>query len=480
MKLFSTLAIAASLLLVAAEAICQPFTGKPTYKIEAKRAGVPIGDIHIELFPLIAPLHVANFDNLVDVQFYDSTAFHRVIPGFMIQGGDPNSRSGPVSTWGTGQPGQPTVNAEFSNVSHVRGILSAARSNNINSATSQFFICVAAATHLDNNYSAYGRVTSGMAVVDDIVNSPRNSSDRPLQKIEMFITRTGSNDSVPAAPNLIAPANGFAGAQPSQGLTWAPVTDAALYHLQVSTDPAFGSMLFDEEIKQTATSFELSGLQPQTQYHWRMRTNNGGHLSAWSAAQSFLTGLEAPTLLSPPNLHNSAGTSTELTWQPITGADSYRVLVATAPLFTPSSIVVDSGGIANPSLLLNDLVINQTYFWKVLGQQNGADGFFSQHWRFKVIVVGVHDDNAAIQAVKISPNPAADKAILHFSLTNPGDVTVKLLDLNGRLIKTENYNRHETGENNLPVNISSLVPGVYMIQISGNDFTITRKLVVAK
>ena len=75
----------------------QGITGKPVYQIETKRAGVPIGNITVELFPLIAPLHVANFDTLVDQQFYDSTAFHRVIPGFMIQGGDPNSRSGPRS-----------------------------------------------------------------------------------------------------------------------------------------------------------------------------------------------------------------------------------------------------------------------------------------------------------------------------------------------------------------------------------------------
>src|SRR6185369_17262738 len=118
------------------------YTGKPQYKIHTTRAGIPLGDIFIELYPTLAPHHVRNFDSLVSYSFYDTTAFHRVVPGFVIQGGDPNSRHGAPSTWGYGQPGQPTVNAEFSNfLKHKKGVLSAARSTNINSATSQFFIC---------------------------------------------------------------------------------------------------------------------------------------------------------------------------------------------------------------------------------------------------------------------------------------------------------------------------------------------------
>src|SRR6187431_2548369 len=99
------------------------YTGKPTYKIDVKRAGIYIGSINIELFPNVAYHHVRNFDSLVGVHFYDTTAFHRVKPTYMIQGGDPNSRHGATSTWGYGQSGQPTVNAEFSTTKHVRGIL---------------------------------------------------------------------------------------------------------------------------------------------------------------------------------------------------------------------------------------------------------------------------------------------------------------------------------------------------------------------
>src|SRR4051812_41631478 len=142
------------------------YTGKPRFQILTKRNNATLGIINVELFPNIAPKHTRNFDSLVSQSFYDTTAFHRVIAGFMIQGGDPNSRHGPMNTWGYGQPGQPTVNAEFSVAKHLRGILSAARSANINSATSQFFICHAAAPNLNGSYSIYGRVTSGINFVD--------------------------------------------------------------------------------------------------------------------------------------------------------------------------------------------------------------------------------------------------------------------------------------------------------------------------
>ncbi|HQU99951.1 MAG TPA: peptidylprolyl isomerase, partial [Bacteroidia bacterium] len=142
---------------------------KPRYQIVTHRAGNYLGTIQIELFPLITPLATANFDSLVNAQAYDSTAFHRVVPGFVIQGGDPNSINGPVSTWGMGNPNQPNVNAEFNVVQHIRGRMGAARDVDTNSANSQFYFCVAPALFLDGNYTVYGQVTSGMDVVDTIV-----------------------------------------------------------------------------------------------------------------------------------------------------------------------------------------------------------------------------------------------------------------------------------------------------------------------
>jgi peptidyl-prolyl cis-trans isomerase B (cyclophilin B) len=161
----------------------------PQYEITVYQKGEEMGKIVLELWPDVAPKHVANFDKLVDDKVYDSTAFHRVIPGFMIQGGDPNSKSGPKSTWGYGDPSFDKVPAEFSNESHKRGIVSMARSQDPNSASTQFFICVADASFLNGKYSVFGQVLSGMDVADKVVNSPRDKKDNPNDKIMMIVTK---------------------------------------------------------------------------------------------------------------------------------------------------------------------------------------------------------------------------------------------------------------------------------------------------
>jgi len=156
-----------------------------------------LGTIIIELFPDIAPKHVANFDSLVAIGFYNGTTFHRVVPNFVIQGGDPNSKSKPRELWGYGDPSQKRIPAEFSTISHRRGILSAARAEDPNSATSQFFICVADAPWLDGQYTVFGRVLEGMDVVDIIANLPRDERDNPIDRVEMTITKLSALNTVP-------------------------------------------------------------------------------------------------------------------------------------------------------------------------------------------------------------------------------------------------------------------------------------------
>ncbi len=143
-----------------------------------------MGNIELEFFPDKAPKHVKNFIKLAQDDFYDGTRFHRVIPGFMIQGGDPNSKSDDRSKHGTGGPGY-SIDAEFNDTKHLRGILSMARSSDPDSAGSQFFIMTDNAPHLDGQYTAFGRVTSGMDVVDKIVAAERDARDNPLEKIEI-------------------------------------------------------------------------------------------------------------------------------------------------------------------------------------------------------------------------------------------------------------------------------------------------------
>ena len=138
-----------------------------------------LGRIVLRFFEDKAPNHVANFKKLAREGFYDGTKFHRVIPNFMIQGGCPNTKPGAVGMPGTGNPGY-KIKAEFNDVKHDRGILSAARSADPDSAGSQFFIMHARSPHLDNQYSAYGEVVEGLDDVDKIVALPRDGRDSPL------------------------------------------------------------------------------------------------------------------------------------------------------------------------------------------------------------------------------------------------------------------------------------------------------------
>jgi peptidyl-prolyl cis-trans isomerase B (cyclophilin B) len=144
------------------------------------------GKIKIKFFPEVAPNHVNNFIELTRKGFYDTTTFHRVIPDFMIQGGDPNSKNHDKSTHGIGGPGY-ALKAEFNDTPHKRGTLSMARSASPDSAGSQFFICVADSPFLDRLYTAFGEVVSGMDVVDKIVSQPKDANDNPNERIEMKI-----------------------------------------------------------------------------------------------------------------------------------------------------------------------------------------------------------------------------------------------------------------------------------------------------
>lgn len=144
------------------------------------------GNIELRFFPDVAPNHVNNFLELAKKGFYDGTTFHRVIPGFMIQGGDPNSKNLDKSRHGQGGPGY-TVKAEFNSKSHKRGTLSMARAANPDSAGSQFFICVADAPFLDRQYTVFGEVVSGMEVADKVVSQPRDRMDNPNERIEMKV-----------------------------------------------------------------------------------------------------------------------------------------------------------------------------------------------------------------------------------------------------------------------------------------------------
>jgi peptidyl-prolyl cis-trans isomerase B (cyclophilin B) len=143
------------------------------------------GTISFKLLPDLAPETVRNFETLAKSGFYDGTLFHRVIPGFMIQGGDPNTKTENKGSWGMGGPGY-TIKAEFNSRSHLRGIVSMARAQDPDSAGSQFFIVTTDSAFLDRQYTVFGEVTEGMDVADKIVKLQRDGNDCPLEKAQMI------------------------------------------------------------------------------------------------------------------------------------------------------------------------------------------------------------------------------------------------------------------------------------------------------
>ncbi len=164
------------------------FSKEEIKKVQDTKAVIEtkFGDITLKFFPEAAPNHVKNFIDLSKKGFYDGTIFHRVVPGFVIQGGDPNTKGPDRSTYGMGGPGY-TLKAEFNSKPHKRGTLSMARSSDPDSADSQFFITVADVPFLDNQYTVFGEVVSGMDVADKIVNLPRDAADDPKERVEMGV-----------------------------------------------------------------------------------------------------------------------------------------------------------------------------------------------------------------------------------------------------------------------------------------------------
>ena len=149
-----------------------------------------LGNIVIELFPNDAPNHVQNFIKLAEDGFYDGIIFHRIIPGFMIQGGDPNTKGGDQSTWGTGGPGY-SINAEFNTIKHNRGIVSMARAQDPNSAGSQFFIVHKDSNFLDQQYTVFGRIVTeeSFATLDKIASVKTGEKDIPTSTEQVKITK---------------------------------------------------------------------------------------------------------------------------------------------------------------------------------------------------------------------------------------------------------------------------------------------------
>ena len=185
----------------------EPIALKSTKKVESKplkEVGIistQFGDMVVEFYERAAPKHVESFKLHAKSGYYNGTIFHRVIPGFMIQGGDLNTKGENKSIYGQGghaakfygigkedNPSTWDIPAEFNDIKHTLGILSMARTSDPNSAGSQFFICAGDASHLDAQYTVFGKVIEGLGIINKIVNMPRDNQDNPINRVEMTVS----------------------------------------------------------------------------------------------------------------------------------------------------------------------------------------------------------------------------------------------------------------------------------------------------
>ena len=169
---------------------------KPSALKEVAVVKTSEGEMVLEFWPDVAPGHVENFKKLAKKGFYDGTCFHRVIKGFMIQGGDPNTKDQKAkASWGQGGPGY-TIKAEFNDKPHVRGVLSMARTPDPNSAGSQFFICHGDPRQLDKQYTVFGKLIKGDDVLEKIATTPTEGPDRPVKRMNIESIKIVPADSV--------------------------------------------------------------------------------------------------------------------------------------------------------------------------------------------------------------------------------------------------------------------------------------------
>lgn len=457
--------------------------GKPQYVVTASRSDTVLGQFTIELFPDIAPLHARNFDSLVSIGFYDGTAFHRVIPGFVIQGGDPNTRGNDHSTWGIGDPSQTNVPAEFNPVSHLRGILSAARSQDPNSATSQFFIVVAPATRLDRLYTVYGRVLTGMNIVDSIVRAPTEpnqfgENSRPVDKITMTIQRTGIDTSIPSRVNLIAPGDDTSRVRAQQELRWARLDEAILYEVQLSKQPDFSVIAARDSV--TLTTYTARALElNRTRYYWRVRASNGGRRGEWSTPRSFTTSLSSPTLLSPANGDTAVVMPARLVWRTVPFATRYRVQVSGNIGFT--SFHVDTV-MTDTAYATHNLAQYPRLFWRVFAMDELGDSTQSARFNFRpATTVGIDSDADRGDGLTVElTRGGTDSFSLIATLASASKLDIRIVDASGRTLHQIADASHPAGRHAFTIATRELPSGTYFVSVNAAVESVSRAFSVVR
>jgi hypothetical protein len=318
-----------------------------------------------------------------------------------------------------------------------------------------------------------------MNVVDDIVNSPVvPGTERPVQKIEMFVTYLGDNNSIPNAPDLISPENGLQGVMLSQSFQWMPVQSAVLYRIQISTDSNFSSINYEDIVG--TQNFYVGGLQLGfVKYYWRVQANNGGNISSFSEVRSFTTGIDVPILISPPDSAVNVSTNPTFEWNPVNGAISYTLQISTFGSFI--NLVVNQSGITSTSYSVNGLQENKKLFWRVRGATPNYEGLFSQVFSFTTGSTNSVNENENLFIYNLEqnyPNPFNPTTDIKYQLAKPGFVTITVYNMLGMEIAKLVNEDKSAGIHSLKYDAAHLPSGIYFYRLESGSYVKTKKMIL--
>lgn len=336
------------------------------------------------------------------------------------------------------------------------------------------------------------------ARIEDIVGSrqhiPTTTGQGPFYFVVTALDRNFNESamsnvvsiSAPAAPTLAQPSNGAINQRDTVVLRWNLPNFASTFRVQISTNSSFTSPLVLDQQGILDTFLVVTGLEGQTQYFWRVNSSNAAGTSAYSSVFNFTTGFpKAPNLIYPENNTGNIPVDTILYWNRSQSATSYRLMLARAADFAPSSIVLDVSNLTDTTYQVTGLLQNTFYFWRIKATNQFGTSNWSTAFRFKTVSpVGVEEDNYSPNSFYLEqnyPNPFNPSTTIRFNLPQATYVTLKVYDSLGSEIQTLIDNEYKpAGIYQIDFDAQSLSSGMYFYKLITPEFVATKKMILVR
>jgi hypothetical protein len=290
----------------------------------------------------------------------------------------------------------------------------------------------------------------------------------------------------PSSPSLVQPSNGATNQRDTLVLRWNLPTGASTYRVQISTNSGFTSPLVLDQSGVSDTFLVVTGLEGLTQYYWRVNSSNAAGTSSFSGAYTFTTGFpKSPNLIYPENNTGNIPVDTILYWNRSQSAQTYRLMLARAADFAPSSIVLDVSGISDTTYQVNGLLLNTFYFWRIKATNQYGTSNWSTAFRFKTVSpVNVEDEEYSPNSFYLEqnyPNPFNPSTTIKFNIPEATYVTLRIYDSLGSEIQTLIDNEYRpVGSYQIDFDASNLSSGMYFYKLITPDFIATKKMILVR